>query len=692
MNNTIKDYQSKDIEITGFNELLREEGLVLPPRKRDINNLNGLVVLIKGKPGTGKSTLALQITDSIINNTIQISDFDQARFYSLEQNMEDITVKFASLIIHKTCITEINKNYKDFSFLTNYKSKKEPSKTINLFKLIGNEFFKQKQENIIKCLKNEECELGCDKDIISIIESITNQLKNVSTIHNNQKNKLGTLIEKIDSQINGLKKNMQQVSFPSWEIESINMETAYQYINSPVLKLIDIVNQIEGGNKKNKIEKALPLVIIDGLNILSKNDINKINLHQAIDILRKKSLYTIICYEPEKDDGGYLEYLVDMVINLKQNTIHEPITYWLNEISISKARYQNAVLGWHQYKIRDHGIEVYPSPHFRVHHPNNMLQQLNESKIHVRGINENEDEGKESTANSILEKIVTIKPGSFTVILGARATYKTQFTLDFLFSGAKETHKGLLLSLIDNRESIIKNLNECPRKKNAPNENCKNNCYKNIFHFQQRPGAITPSEFIHYLNERINFESSESDGEIERITFWDLTQIEFRFPLFAEDPMFLPLLMDYFKTKKIAAVVMGSGNAKLTQAAAAMADNVLFCWRDTINYDFIEKESAKQNKTIGSLFPGIFEYNTEEMLSKYDEYLALYVDRCIENLGNEGKSLHTFPINDKNDIVIPNCDFTDDLTIYKVNEPNILKNAADKIKSIVRMQGIGDLN
>jgi len=44
--------------------------------------------------------------------------------------------------------------------------------------------------------------------------------------------------------------------------------------------------------------------------------------------------------------------------------------------------------------------------------------------------------------------------------------------------------------------------------------------------------------------------------------------------------------MDLFKSKKIKSLFMGAGNAQYIAAASAMADNVIFCWRDRLrDYD-----------------------------------------------------------------------------------------------------------
>jgi hypothetical protein len=108
-------------------------------------------------------------------------------------------------------------------------------------------------------------------------------------------------------------------------------------------------------------------------------------------------------------------------------------------------------------------------------------------------------------------------------------------------------------------------------------------------------GCITPAEFLHWLEVRLENSEEETGNRLQRLVFWDLAQLEFRFPLLAHDPMFLPGLMDYLKysprhdpenegkPRKITSLFMGPSNNKLALAASAMADNVLFCWPDKKN-------------------------------------------------------------------------------------------------------------
>jgi hypothetical protein len=154
------------------------------------------------------------------------------------------------------------------------------------------------------------------------------------------------------------------------------------------------------------------------------------------------------------------------------------------------------------------------------------------------------------------------------------------------------------------------------------------------------------------------------NGKSHRIVFWDLTQMDYRFPLFKEDKMLLPALMDSFRTERMKALFMGAGNADNTKAASAMADHVLFCWRSNL----ISKER-------------------ENVIGKPISSLMLYVDRTSAVSGLSGKALYCIPVYAGDKLQIPAT--AKELNDY-VLSPSSLKAGGDKrqIERITNMQGV----
>ena len=159
--------------------------------------------------------------------------------------------------------------------------------------------------------------------------------------------------------------------------------------------------------------------------------------------------------------------------------------------------------------------------------------------------------------------------------------------------------------------------------------------------------------------------------------------------------MFLPGLVEYTKKKKIALIVMGAGNSKLTPAASAIADNVIFCWRSQIKNGL--EDSNGKNSTI---------YNPKSLDTTIDNQspnkilpiLCLYVDRCQGQLGNEGKELSFLPIDDERGIKI-NCPRNlkkdnkySSTGFNKVDDYSRIDDAKRTINTIIDMQGMGTVN
>jgi hypothetical protein len=198
--------------------------------------------------------------------------------------------------------------------------------------------------------------------------------------------------------------------------------------------------------------------------------------------------------------------------------------------------------------------------------------------------------------------------------------------------------------------------------------------------FCQRPGCITPAEFFHYTKERIHPSKLNLEDKhlVERVVFWDLTQMDYRFPLFREDRMLLPALFDTFKTMELKSLFMGAGNAENTNAASAMADHVLFCWRSQFTPE--ENPEMKERKEVAE--------------SEHGSYssLFLYVDRTSGLPGKReksGKELYRIAINNEGRLEIPMS--RGELADAMVKLSGLEKWPTDlkQIKRITNMQGVG---
>lgn len=469
--------------IKGLDTLLRNDGIVLPPSK------NGLIILIKGAPGSGKTTLAMQIALAACGWGNKAAS--KVEIYSHEQYFDDI-------------------------------------------------------EHLIT-------------------ERLSEKLGRPSNL-----------------QILG--KDAGPVTSPRVSAEASSLS----WVRDLVVHL-------------NKSKNKRRLLVVDGLNLVLSSEEHLLEAERVVSALRNKSQVGVLVYEPNEPGFGSVDFHADIIIELKgemiQDDPHSP-SYYLQQLRVAKSRFQRNVLGWHQYKIRPSGIQVFPSIHYRIH----AAASKDESKFSVE---ENFDDSRKALGKHIENSTKSSTPkaeekdkgieciiadlfgdtsaaegNNVTVVLGPRRAWKTLLTLDWLRRGAREGKKGLLVSLMDNVNTIVSHRNGlcggfCP-KQGKKIDSCYE-CYENVFVYYFRPGCIAPCEFFDYLCKRIE----EEKEEINRFLFWDLAQLEYRFPLLAADPLFLPGLIDYLKHQRnIPSMFMGPASSQFANMASAIADNVVFCWAD----------------------------------------------------------------------------------------------------------------
>lgn len=544
--------------IKEFDKLLRQ-GFVLP-HDPDC----GLVVLVKGEPGTGKSTFALQIL-SMLGDAAAANGAKPRRYYfSVEQTEIDLRFKLAGMLVWEA-LNQSWQYHDDGKLVCTTRALLNRLKT--KWGLVA-EFPSIKQLSVEFPPSSGKQEEALRRELNGITQIVCKSLP---------KPPKTPLV-----QFNWPPRDREDAIIPHWDRASLALEMLNELMKG------------EGQKPRERLER--PFVVVDGLSVLPPVEQDVISLSAIVERLRRESQIGILVFEPSGQDMGWLDHQVDMVIELSERWIEKPISYLIHEMWIRKARYQDAALGRHQFKIRGSGLEIFPSIHFQVQMHHYMHREWHRSLRPVDLDSGNaagtdmptKAPGVDATLKnaSLLEQILgRVDTNDSVMLLGPRGSFKTQLSLDFLFRGTwgcpcdrngNGVEDGLLIALIDNAEQIHDKL-QCPM---SGCKECQNRHPKHIFAFHQRPGCITPAEFFLFIRNRIEDHQKKAgrNEKINRVVFWDLTQMDYRFPLFAEDPMFLPAMIDYFKNEKIKSLFMGAGNARYTHAASAMADNVVFCW------------------------------------------------------------------------------------------------------------------
>lgn len=410
------------------------------------------------------------------------------------------------------------------------------------------------------------------------------------------------------------------------------------------------------------------------LKAYSKHKMKKIK--DKIDLLKGgKNVFILIVDEhtPNFDDDA------DMIIDLSSEYADDYLSYYFK---ITKSRLQDTYLGYHQYKRREYGIEVFPSVFSYVQqrwyfkrgllytHSNVISERFFEyldrkkfqkaTEISFSDYIEHRDEYKKWCYNEIyqpdtmnvlsydlLSRILIGEPasvnnqsdniygnvGSVTGIIGEGNTYKRFLTFGAAFSTTLDKEHVLML-LFNKEENTIRRRLPCParllRKKHKDNDGCMR-CYEHI-HFMNIPmGAITPEEFLYYFDRQLR-NGYEEGKKIKRVIIDDLQILDYCYPKLSKDPLFLPAIMYVCREHGVALYLLCDTHCNLRNPLRAMADNVIITEKTSQGKPrvYIERY-AGYSITPSKMFCGEVD-NVEELFVCRDRYNEKG-DR-IQNSGN----------------------------------------------------------
>lgn len=141
-------------------------------------------------------------------------------------------------------------------------------------------------------------------------------------------------------------------------------EMEYKYVTTPSHTFSKILSHIQKGAEENTKDKSMPssCIVIDGLTKISDSDLRSFELTPFEHILRKSALVTIIVID---DLDEKLKISADILIELGRIENNKE-NYTSHALRICKSVFQMYAYGWHEYKKRDYGIEVYPSSHLQL--------------------------------------------------------------------------------------------------------------------------------------------------------------------------------------------------------------------------------------------------------------------------------------------------------------------------------------
>jgi hypothetical protein len=329
--------------IEGLDKLFYDEGLQLR-----LNGKDKLSIVILGATGTSKSLFAMQLLHGItksINKALK-KEFKEklgiSQFIGKNDanRMKDM---FLDYIISKSIKQIINETVQNSNEETQDNNENNNSNDRWKHNYFAFKFFNK-----------SECEKFFPTNIFSIDEYISKGIIR----YNCEKSALEMNLSDNERRFIAHRKQYENLNLKNLEDESFKeWGEALMYDFFP----IDIINQEDRKLITTK-GKIIPCIVIDTTK-KENESIKKDNALISITIIDDEKL--IKMFEP------------DILIEMRSYEDLE-INYYINQIRISKCTLQSAALGWHRYKKRDYGIEIYPSIHILLqkidHMPNSLLR------------------------------------------------------------------------------------------------------------------------------------------------------------------------------------------------------------------------------------------------------------------------------------------------------------------------------
>lgn len=553
-------------------------------------------IVIQGKPGTGKSTLAMQIA---VMATLRFNNYNSV-YLSLEEPETNV--------IEKAKLLNWNKYFRQIKHLHLVEEASSLSEFSGYLKSILTQPKKTKKtEEIERCPffapggTMDACQ-GRDKHLP--IKDITNRVilpslspRNLSVLDEATKD---SLFWKRYKQIESLFK-------------------AYKELR-------------ESQSKSEQKIRRIGVVIVDSLNVFGDRPLTRVELFRLFDLFRRYQIIGVFIVEEgtgleQIPDHNTIEYIADMVISLR-NTEDEG--YFTRHLEIKKSRYQHQIYGKHPFRIISPepekndfrpAIEVFPSLHYMVHATEPENKKSRQKKRN----------GQDNLQNKIGSKIFGISGldniipnndnNEVFMIEGGRSTFKTTIAVNFLIKGLLDGEGGLLISLHDStrfriedcRLSTDLSISEldtdnfkwetfADSKKNPIDLSgdfywMKNNkkiagkrwkCRDNnnsLIELAFKSGMVLSEEFIDVIQKVIQYEG-QNGNPIKRVVFNDIKLIGVSYPFlktsYTSADMFLPAFVHLMRNNSIKLVMAGTSeplneSIDAINRASSLADTVITC-------------------------------------------------------------------------------------------------------------------
>lgn len=536
-------------------------------------------IVIMGQPGTGKSTLALEMAMGfrVIQDPPTPSDsggkdikVDKKSatviYFSLEQDRDSL-IKRA----HEIDLTKNEKENMDIRAIC-IKGPQSP---------VDEKYLKKLYKDNLELYKTNKKEKSTKKD-----DNTANQNKS------NQPDKSMNLVL------------MPILSpRPLEQIGTLGEETSHEpsIFWKRLGEIRKLVEKLEKHCNGEQIPK-LRMVIIDSLNVFGDKPITRYLIDQLFSFFSDRGLIGVFIAEDcelsniehreEPNLSPGIVNLADVVIRMSWK---DEEGYTFRNIEIVKSRNTANVYGPQQMKIRDKGIEVYPSLHswYTYLHPSEDKSQIQVKNKLLRDKDKlkNFFDSLSGNQNNIWKNLTPIDfdsiPSLIYLVSGPKETGKSTLALHFAATGVSPSSESshaeryLLVNFDEPLLSVKKlmeegsfyyNINE-DEKSDKDHKSIKKdydplkgilskskghiksiklekdgNSYRG-YELWLTPGYLLPEEFVYFLYQLLR---SKEHKRITRVVLRDIGELPMRHPILAKQILsggsnYIPVLLELFK-------------------------------------------------------------------------------------------------------------------------------------------------
>ena len=339
---------------------------------------NGLLIALKGAKGCNKTLLAMQLMQGLLEDFYDknpITTLDTT-FISLNKSKSDLSDMYYDVFVSKL-LNDLSSIYVD----DNTKASEINDLILGIFEKpqnIDENKNKYYELNLIECISNRVIYYNTRTNGLHyrrvqeyarrgyILGYYGDDTDNILSQRKEEKEidlcKVNTSLESIGK---GLPTTYLRKLFNvKYELDSQNAN-ALVYVQ-------EIINKLYESTQSNNC------FVIDGFSKLSTKELSELPYDELGKLLRKRNNVSILVFDERPEARIDADIIIDL--RKKEATDEEYVYY---ELQISKSVFQTAAMGWHQYKKRDTGIDVFPSIHMLLSKRNYLPYKLLTMHNHI---------------------------------------------------------------------------------------------------------------------------------------------------------------------------------------------------------------------------------------------------------------------------------------------------------------------